>query len=543
MTQGPAGEDRGPVLDVALARSTTTMSLLTLLSRLTGVARIVIATSVLGTTFLGNTYQTANTLPNIVFELFAAGVLQATLVPTLVEVLDAGDRRRAERFAGSVLGLTVLVLSGLALVGLAFAPALMRLFVSGVQPTSLREEEVRLGAFLLWFFLPQVALYAVAMVCTAVLNAHNRFALPVLAPVANNVVVIATYLLFWKLRAGRPPSLDLSLVEKVVLAGGTTLGVVALCAVPLVGMARARFSLRPRLDVRNPDLRTVLGQGAWAVVYVVTTQVPLCVVLVLANRIEGGVVAYQLAFTFFLLPHALFALPFITALYPRLARSAVSRDLGRFASEIESGQASIAFFTLLATAGFLALAGPVASLALVGPAARGGTESVAFALAGFAPGLLGYGTFLFLTRAFYALGDARLPALVNSGVAALAAVTMVGGFAVADRRQALLALALGHSIAYLAGAAVLLSVLSRRVPDLGVARVLRPVLTGAAAAALALLVMRVLDRLIEAGPVLTVAVAGTGGLVAYLVVQRLGGGVLPMPALRGAVGPSVGNRP
>ncbi|MDQ1519174.1 MAG: putative peptidoglycan lipid flippase, partial [Actinomycetota bacterium] len=74
-----------------LARSTATMTALTAVSRLTGFVRILVVAAVLGDTFLGNTYQSANTVPNLLFEVFAAGVLQAVLIPTLVELFDGGD--------------------------------------------------------------------------------------------------------------------------------------------------------------------------------------------------------------------------------------------------------------------------------------------------------------------------------------------------------------------------------------------------------------------------------------------------------------------
>ncbi|MDQ4097305.1 MAG: hypothetical protein M3144_05485, partial [Actinomycetota bacterium] len=196
-SEATAGPTAGAVLDPAVARPTAAMSALTLLSRATGVVRIVVAASVLGTTFLGNTYQSANTLPNLLFELLAAGALQAAMIPTLVELLDAGERRQAEHVARSVLGLAAVGLGAVAALGMVLAPVVMRLLVSGVEPESLRDAQVRLGAFLLWFFLPQVVIYAAGLVSTAVLNAQGRFSLPVFAPVVNNVVVTASYVLFW----------------------------------------------------------------------------------------------------------------------------------------------------------------------------------------------------------------------------------------------------------------------------------------------------------------------------------------------------------
>jgi putative peptidoglycan lipid II flippase len=376
-------------------------------------------------------------------------------------------------------------------------------------------------------------IYAAGMVSTAVLNAQGRFSLPVFAPVVNNVVVTGSYLLFWYMRDGADPSLDLTLGQKVVLAGGTTLGVAAFCAVPVVAAVRSGVSLRPRFDARHPAVRQVARRGAWAAVYLAMTQLMLGVVLVLANRVEGGVVAYQVAFTFFLLPHALFALPVITALYPRLSRSVAAADLDAFGRDMAAGTGAMAFFTLLATAGLLALARPLASLALFGDAAEGGIDHVALALAGLAPGLLGYGAFLFFSRAFYALGDARLPALVNAGVGVAGGAAMVVGFAMAGPRHRILAIALAHSLAQLMGAAVLLVLLARRLPRRQLSAATRPVVVSAAAAGLAVAAMQGLTVVLGDVPSSAkVVAAGTFGVGVYLALQRMAGTSIPLTTLR-----------
>src|SRR6478752_1517930 len=86
----------------ALGRAAASVGALTLLSRLTGFARVLVVTAVLGRGVLGDTYETANTVPTLLFELVAAGALQAVLVPTMVEVLDREGRGAAERVAGSL---------------------------------------------------------------------------------------------------------------------------------------------------------------------------------------------------------------------------------------------------------------------------------------------------------------------------------------------------------------------------------------------------------------------------------------------------------
>ncbi len=520
--------------DAGLVRSTAAMTVLTAVSRVTGFVRILVVAAVLGTTYLGNTYQAANTVPNLVFELFAAGALQAVVIPGLVELLDRGDRREAQHVAGSVLGLVGAGLAALAAVGMLLAPLLMAALVSGAPTPEIRDAQVRLGTVFLWFFLPQVVLYAAAMVATGVLNAQGRFALPAAAPILNNVVVTATYGAFWWMRGGAEPSLELTGAQQVVLAGGTTLGVVALTVLPVGAVLRSGFSLRPRFDHRHPAVRRLGRLGAWAAVYLAMSQVLLAAVLVLANAVEGGVVVYQVAFTFFLLPHALFAVPILTTLYPRLARHAQRGSWADFGRGVEQGLRGIAFFALLGTAGSIALARPLADAFLFGATGPEGAEQVARTIAAFAPGLFGYGAMLFLTRGFYAIGDSRLPALVNTGVAVAGVVLMVGVAAVVDDAGRVAALAGVHSAVHLAGAAVLVGLLRVRRPDAPV-RAGRALGAGTLAAVGAGLVMVLVRAGLglegRAGAVAELVVAGGAGVAVYLALQVATGGLRPGAAL------------
>lgn len=525
----PAGNAR-----VDLARSTALMTALTLVSRLTGFVRVLLVAAVLGTTFLGNTYQSANTVPNLLFELFAAGVLQSVLIPSLVEHLDQGDRRQAEHVAGSVLGLACAGLAVLAAIGMLAAPWVMRVLVSGVGSAEVRADQVRLGTVLLWFFLPQVVLYAAGMMATAVLNATGRFALPVFAPVLSNVVVTASYGLFWVLRDGAAPSLDLSAAQTLVLGGGTTLGVLALSALPVAAVARSGFSLRPRFDVRHPEVRRLGRMGGWAALYLACTQVLLGAVLVLANGVEGGVVAYQVAFTVFLLPHALFSLPVLTARFPGLSRAAVAGDGAGYARSVSSGVQAIAFFVLPATAALVALARPLAEVTLFGES-TGSAGQVAAAVAAFAPGLLGYGASLFLARALYATGDTRTPTLVHAAVVAGGMAAMVVGAALAGPDDRITVLAGAHSAAYLAGAGALLVAVRRRTPGGSGVHVGRPLVVTTAAAVLMSVVTWATSQPFDlpgrGGAVVALAVAGTVGLGAYVGAQALLGGSRPAGVL------------
>ena len=508
------------------ARDTGTVAALTLVSRLTGFVRIVAVAAVLGTTFLGNTYQTANTVPNIVFELVAAGVLTAVLLPSLVRLLDGPDPSEAEHVARSVLGLVGAALGVLALLGIVLAPQLMRALLSAVPEGEGRADQVRVGTLLLRCFLPQLVLYAAGMVATGVLHARGRFALPAIAPVLNNVVVTATYVAFWLMTRDGGGGLDLTTAEQLVLGLGTTAGVVAFCAVPVVAVVRSGTSLWPRFDHRHPEVRRLGRLGGWAAVQLGSTQLLLAVVLVLANAVEGGVVAYQLAFTVFLLPHAVVALPVATALYPALARSAAAHDGTGFATTTTDGLLAVLLLTAPAAAGLVALGQPLAELLSLGEA-EGGARQIAGAIAGFGPGLLGYGALVFLTRASYAAGNTRTPALVHLGVLLGGGAAMVAAAAVVDGADLVAWLAAAHSGAHLLGALALLRPARAAAGRPDAARLARPLAFTVASAVLAGAVMGAVVQVVDGGgrasAALALAVAGTLGLATYLAGQRLGG--------------------
>ena len=521
-----------------LARSTATMTVLTLLSRITGFIRNVVVVAVLGVTFLGNVYETANTVPNLLFELIAAGVLQAVLIPTLVELATAGQDDEAEHVARSVLGLSAAALAVLAGIGFLLAPFVMRVLMSSVDDPKVRADEVRLGTILLWFFLPQVVLYASNTVATGVLNAKGRFGVPVFAPLLNNVVVTASYGIFAWMRHGADPSLHLNGGEIAVLGLGTTFGVLAFCGAPVIAAVRSGTTLWPRFDWHHPSVRRIAKLGGWAAAFLAATNVLLGVVLVLANRVEGGVVAWNLGFTIFVLPHSLVAVPVLTALFPTMARQSASGAEADYQRTVSSGVRAITYLVLPAGAAMLALSFPMARILQFGKFHPGGLHVVAAAVAAFGPGLVGYGTFLFLARALYARGDTRTPALVNLVVVVGTSIGMVVTFSLVHGHARVAALAGAHSIGYLVGAGALYVIIRARstasggTGDLG--RSLAASLVAAAACGACMwAVGEALDGRGRVHSILELVVAGAVGLIVYVLGATVLGGPRPrsVPAL------------
>jgi putative peptidoglycan lipid II flippase len=510
-----------------LGRAAASVGALTLLSRLTGFVRVLVVTAVLGRGVLGDTYETANTVPNLLFELVAAGALQAVLVPAMVEVLDRDGRAAAERVAGAVLGALASLLGAVAAIAVVAAPWIMRAFTSGTDGATY-DAKVELGTLFLWFFLPQMIFYAVGLVASAVLNSEQRFNVPAVAPAVNNIVVLGTYAIFWVMRDGAPPSVDLTTAEKVVLAGGTTLGVLAFTLLPAIAVVRRGFHLRPRLDWRDPTVRTLGRRGAWAGGQLAMANVLLAVVLVLANGVAGGVVTWTFAYAFFLLPIALFAVPVATTMFPSLARSHQAGRRGELGAALGRGVRATVALLVGAAAALTALAWPIVHIAAFGDARTGGLAPLAHALAAFAPGLVGYGLVYLLTRASYAVDDARTPflAIVAGSAAGIVAMIVAAAWAPSSERAA--ALAVGYGIAYLVATVILAVALGRRLgPDrphsLGV--VARIVAAGAVTLAVMAAVVTAFDAGSRTAAVVTLISAGAIGAALYAGALRVLTGV------------------
>jgi putative peptidoglycan lipid II flippase len=483
----------------------------------------------MGTTFLANTYQTANTAPNVIFELVAAGVLTSVFVPTFVEYLVRGEREEGWRAADALASVALVALIGLALILALFAPWVMRALTLGVDNDQLREAEVSLGASFLRLFAPQLVFYGAGMIMTGALHAHRRFVVPAIAPIFNNIVVIGVYLAYALMRGDRPPSVaGITDAELLVLGAGTTAGVVAMTVVLLPQLRRLGWRFRFRFEPGHPAVRRGARLGVWALSYAGGYQAGLIVVLILANRIEGGVAAYQWAFTFFYLPHALFAVPVFNVLFTAMSEHAARDEEQALIGRLRDGLGMLAFILLPIAALLIATAGPLARVTLeYGVMTQAGADLVARVMGAFAIGLPTYSIFLVLTRAYYALGNTKTPALINAGTVLLASVVGAGLFFAANDRWAVAALALGHSIAFAVGSFALSRSFGAAVGRIGdrdlVRSVARSFMGACAALAAMALVHLVLPESSRVDALVNGATTTVVGVLVYVSMARLFG--------------------
>ncbi len=518
----------------SLARGAAVITVATAISRVTGFIRVMVVAAAMGTTFLANTYQTANTAPNVIFELVAAGVLTSVFVPTFVGYLVKGEREEGWAAANAMASAALAGLVGLALVVAIAAPWIMRLLTIGVTDAQLRADEVALGSTFLRLFAPQIVFYGAGMIMTGVLHAHRRFTMPAVAPIFNNVVVIAVYVTYALMRGGKDPSVSqITAGETWLLGAGTTMGVVAMTACLLPQLKRLGWRFRPRLDLSHPAVRRGARLGIWALGYAGGYQAGLIVVLLLANKVEGGVAAYQWAFTFFYLPHALFAIPIFHVLFTAMSEHAARNEAPLFLQRLSEGLTMLAFLLVPLGAFMLVTAERLTRVTLeYGVMTNEGATQVASVLAAFVVGLPTYSAFLVFTRAFYAMSDVKTPALVNAASVMVASGLGAALFFVLPRDDAVAGLALGHSIGFAAGALLLAVVFARRwgsVVERGVASSLSTTLLVAAAAAG---VMAAVEHLMPQGSKIQLVAGIIAVAMAGAAVYIAGMSLLNSPELR-----------
>jgi putative peptidoglycan lipid II flippase len=269
-----------------VVRSSVPVAVGTALSRLTGMVRLAAMAYALGFDRLADSYNLANTTPNIVYELLLGGVLSATLVPIFVEHREKGDDEATSAVV-SVVALALILLTG---IGIIVAPAVVHLYTLRLSDATAAAQQ-KVATDLLRMFMPQMLFYGITAIATALLNARRHFAAPAVTPVFNNLLVTAIFLALPHLTRG-PLTLEAVRHDPgtmLLLGLGTTAGIAAMALPLLPALRRAGIRLRPVFDFRHPAVRKVVRLSGWTAGYVAVNQIALWLVLVLANGTRGGV--------------------------------------------------------------------------------------------------------------------------------------------------------------------------------------------------------------------------------------------------------------
>ena len=402
-----------------IGRAAVLIGAITMLARVIGFGRQVVFAHTVEASCLGTAYTTANMVPNIIYDIVAGGALTAVVVPVLAGPATAGlaaasaaDREQVRQISAALLSWAVLLLVPVSVLVAVIARPLVSVLLGGT-PGCPRAAMVAMGARMLAAFAPQILLYGLAVVLYGILQSHRRFGAPALAPVLSSLVVIGAYFWFGVVGNGYQNMLrPVPTLAWVVLAAGTTAGVAALVAAPLIPAARLRLRLRPVLRFPAGVGTRVRSLAAAGVATLIAQDASVAVVIVLANSRggSGALVLYSFAWAVFFVPYAVLAVPIATSAFPELS----ARD-DRFDATSATSTRAVIVASWLGVAGMAGTCVPLARVFQSHVGQSADARQLAIALAAFAPGLVGYGLTANLSRVLYAYGRSRAAAVAVSG--------------------------------------------------------------------------------------------------------------------------------
>ncbi|MDH6132580.1 putative peptidoglycan lipid II flippase [Kitasatospora sp. MAA4] len=428
------------------------MALGTVVSRATGLIRLVLQAAALGPALVATTYNTANTVPMSLYALLIGGALNAAFVPQLVRArLEHADGGRAHEQRLLTLVLCVLGVGTVAAV--LSAPQIVSLYL----PDSPADHAAfELTVVFARFLLPQIFFYGLSTVLGQLLNVREKFGAVTWTPVLNNVVLIALFGLFVGLLTVPRTVQDVTPAQVRLLGVGTTIGI-ALQAVALIPYLReAGFRWRLRFDWRGVGLRSSVSAARWTLLFVLANQAALMVVTHYANAADlvlpqagVGSTAYSYVQTIWSLPQSIVTVSLVTALLPRLSRAGAERRVDDVREDL-SRALRVTGVVIVPCAFFLLLFGPQITTLLFahGPGGVDSTRPMGYMLQALALGLIPFSAQFLLLRGFYAFEDARTPFWMAVWIAVFNIALATGCHLLLPIRWAVTGMAAAYGLSY-----------------------------------------------------------------------------------------------
>ena len=520
---------------MSISRASALMAVGTMLSRATGIVREVAVISAVGTAVFADTYSVGNSLPNVVYMLMVGGTLQAVFVPQIVRRMRDDDDS-GSAYVQRLLTATLVVLLALTVAAVLAAPWIASLYGSGQWSASDRSVAVAFTRYC----LPQIVFYGLFEMLSQVLNARGKFGAPMFAPIANNIVVIATAVSFISIIASGGGALTTGTVtdaQVAYLGIGTTLGVAAQAVLLLPVLRRSGQVWRLRFDWRDAGLGKAFSLARWAILLVLVNQLGYIVITRLATTANvlaqnnaatsAGFTTYQKAHLLFVLPHGIITVSLVTAVVPLMSGLAHSGETDRIRAELARVLRAISSFIIPAAAIVFAL-GPQIGMVLYGSGAsnRDAGRAIGVTLSIFALALPAYSLYYALLRVFYAREDTRTPVALTVVLNAVNVSLAWWLFSAADVANKVPALAVAYVVAYWVTLVVTWLVVKRRLAGLPLraltTHALRMLAVSAPAAALAWWVADVLTdlHLRSWERLLPVTLAGLAALMLVVLLGR-----------------------
>jgi putative peptidoglycan lipid II flippase len=386
-----------------------------LISRIVGLVRQRVFAHYFGTSAAGDAFSAAFRIPNFLQNIFGEGALSASFIPVYAKLLAHDDEEEAAHVANAVLGILALVVSLIVLAGVLTTPYIISAIAPGFKGET-RELTIRLVRIL----FPGAGLLVLSAWCLGVLNSHHRFFISYTAPVAWNLAMIASLVIFGR-KMGQFPL-------AVYVAWGSVIGSALQFGVQLPTVFQLVRRLRPVIDLASAHVMTVVRNFFPVFMSRGVVQISAFVDAVLASFLpEGSVVALTYAQSLYTLPVSLFGMSVSAAELPAMSRAIGNTEQVAevLRQRLEDGLQRIAFFIVPSSMAFLALGDVIAAvLYQTGQFKHDASIFVWGILAGSTVGLLASTLGRLYSSTYYALHDTRTP--LRYAIIRVALTTILG---------------------------------------------------------------------------------------------------------------------
>jgi len=394
-----------------LFRSGIVVSMMTMLSRVLGLARDVVFAHTIGASAGADAFFVAFKIPNFLRRLFAEGAFAQAFVPVLSEYREKGSIEAVKGLIDRVCGclgltlflLTIIVVLAAPLVALVFAPG----FWNDPFKLALTQEMLRIT-------FPYLLLISLTGFAGAILNSYDRFAVPAITPVLLNLCLIGSAV--WvSPYFGQPV---IAIAWGVLTAGMVQLGF------QLPFLWKLRLLPTPKVDFADPGVKRILLLMAPAIFGVSVSQINLLLDTVLASFLPTGSVSWlYYSDRLVELPLGIFAIAIGTVILPSLSRQFVGEDTQKFSQTIDWALRLILLIAIPAAVALFILAVPILTVLFeYGKTGASDIAMSALSLQAYALGLLAFMLIKVLAPGYFSRQDTKTP--VKIGIIAMA-VNMV----------------------------------------------------------------------------------------------------------------------
>ncbi|GAB3542501.1 lipid II flippase MurJ [Arthrobacter tecti] len=467
----------GNVPTDSTARSSAIMAAGTLVSRILGLVRVALLATAIGTAgAVSDLFPAANNLPTYIFLMIAGGVFNAVLVPQIIRASQQPDR--GSDYVSRLMTLSMTVLLILTVLITLAAP-----FVADLL-TNVDGDALALTTVFAYWCLPQIFFYGIYSIIGQVLNANGSFGPYMWAPVVNNIVSIGFLIAFIAMMGaqrtvGHTPE-SWTPTHTLLLAGGTTLGIVVQALVLIIPLRRLGLGLRPKFGWRGVGLgqtgrlasitivTMLVGNGLYMINQWVATIATDARSDLPDDSYIAGLSNLDIGTLVYVLPHSVIALSLATVMFNRLASAHTGNDLETTKETLSLGLRTIGVATVFGAAALLVLAAPLGMLFSGGIRQGGALNALIIAL--LAVGAPFLSANFFLNRVFYAAEDAITPLKIQL-ILSVTGVALALGSSLFDPDLIVPMLALSFTLGNIVAVVISHGFLVRKIGRYGATRI------------------------------------------------------------------------